>query len=126
MWCDDKIHNTYIVGIALGLISSVLDNVVLVLTSMSLYDVAEYATVLRRIDPEYANFFAVNGQYWHLVSFCGSVGGCLLPIGSVSGYALMKSEGVSIWWYFRHITLKVLVGWLLGLGAYYLIDLWVR
>ncbi len=126
MWCDDKIHNTYIVGIALGLISSVLDNVVLVLTSMSLYDVAEYATVLRRIDPEYANFFAVNGQYWHLISFCGSVGGCLLPIGSVSGYALMKSEGVSIWWYFRHITLKVLVGWLLGLGAYYLIDLWVR
>lgn len=125
-WCDHKIHNIYVLSVALGLISAVLDNIVLVLSSISMYDVAEHASVIRRIDPEYARSFMLNGQYWHLVAFCASVGGCLLPIGSTSGYALMKSEGVTIWWYFRHISGKVLLGWLLGLGVYFLVDLLIR
>lgn len=125
-WCDRHIHNIYIVSVMLGLLSAVLDNIVLVLSSISMYDVAEHLSVIRRIDPEYARSFTLNGQYWHLVAFCASVGGCLLPIGSTSGYALMKSEGVTIWWYFRHISGKVLFGWLVGLGVYFLVDLLIR
>lgn len=125
-WCDKKIHNIYVLSVALGLLSAVLDNIVLVLSSISMYDVAEHVSVLRRIDPEYARSFLVNGAYWQLVAFCASVGGCLLPIGSTSGYALMKSEGVTIWWYFRHISGKVLFGWVLGLAVYFLMDLLVR
>jgi hypothetical protein len=39
---------------------------------------------------------------------------------------LMKSENVSIWWYFRHISGKVMVGWLAGLGVYFFIDSFIR
>lgn len=125
-WCDRYVHNIYILSVVMGLFSAVLDNIVLVLTSISMYDVAEHVSVLRRIDPDYARSFMLNGQYWHLVAFCASVGGCLLPIGSTSGYALMKSEDVTIWWYFRHISGKVLFGWLVGLGVYFLVDLLLR
>ena len=78
------------------------------------------------LDPEYAAAFLENGQYWHLVIYSGCIGGCLLPIGNVCGYALMKAEDVSISWYARHILPKVLVGWLAGLGVYFLVDLWLR
>lgn len=78
------------------------------------------------MDPEYLRSFALNGQYWQLVAYSGGIGGCLLSIGSTAGYALMKSENVSIWWYFRHISGKVMVGWLAGLGVYFFIDSFIR
>ncbi len=125
-WCDSYVHNIYLVSIVLGLLSAVLDNVALVFSSISMYDVAGQADVLHGLDPEYLKSFALNGRYWHLVAYCGSVGGCLLPIGSTSGFALMKSEGVGFWWYVRLISGKVLLGWLLGLGTYFLVDLFMR
>ena len=64
-----------------------------------------------------------NGAYWQLIAFCGGVGGCLLPIGSIAGYALMKNENVSIWWYFRMMTGKVLLGWIAGLVIFFLMNI---
>ena len=52
--------------------------------------------------------------------------GCLLPIGNLSGFLLMKAEEVSIAWYIRHIMPKVLLGWAVGLAVYFLVDLWLR
>ena len=78
------------------------------------------------LDPAYAQAFLQNGQYWHLIIYSGCVAGCLLPIGNVGGFTLMKAEDVSIAWYTRHIMPKVLLGWGLGLGVYFLVDLWLR
>ena len=78
------------------------------------------------LDPVYAESFVQNGQYWHLITLSGCVGGCLLPIGNTAGYALMKSEDVTIWWYLKHITLKVLLGWFVSLGIYFLVDYFLR
>lgn len=126
-WCDEWIHNIYIMSIAMGAISAVLDNIALVLTSINIYPVADSIAALSpTLDPNYAEAFLENGQYWHLVIYSGCIGGCLLPIGNVCGYALMKAEDVSIAWYVRHIMPKVLVGWLAGLGVYFLVDLWLR
>lgn len=121
-WLDKNVHNIYVYSIVLGVISAFLDNVALVLATISMYDVQ----TVTASSSEYIQSFALNGQYWQLVAYCGGVGGSLLSIGSTAGYALMKSEGVSIWWYFRHIFLKVLVGWLAGLGVYFIIDFFVR
>lgn len=126
-WCDEWIHNIYIMSIAMGAISAFLDNIAVVLTAINIYPVAEDISALSpTLDPEYAQAFLQNGQYWHLIIYSGCVAGCLLPIGNVCGYSLMKAEEVSISWYVRHIMPKVLVGWLLGLGVYFLVDLWLR
>lgn len=126
VWCDQYIHNIYVYSLILGGISAFLDNVALVLTSISMYDVVGMTESIPGMDPEYLRSFALNGQYWQLVAYSGGIGGCLLSIGSTAGYALMKSENVSIWWYFRHISGKVMVGWLAGLGVYFFIDSFIR
>lgn len=125
-WCDEWIHNIYIMSVAMGAISSVLDNIALVLTGINIYPVASDVAALSALDPSYAHSFLLNGQYWHLIIYSGCVAGCLLPIGNISGYTLMKSEDVDIRWYTTHIMPKVLLGWLAGLGTYFLVDLWLR
>ena len=126
-WCDEWIHDIYIMSVAIGAISALLDNIALVLTAINIYPVAESITSLSpTLSPEYAASFLQNGQYWHLIIYSGCVAGCLLPIGNVSGFTLMKAEDVSIAWYMRHIMLKVLLGWGVGLGVYFLVDLWLR
>lgn len=119
---DRYLHNIYLISLLLGLVSSVMDNIALVLTSMNMYSVLQPDM----IKAEYMSAFLVNGEYWHLIMLSISVGGCLLPIGSVAGLALMKSEGVTVWWYLRHITLFVLLGWICSLGTYFLVDAFLR
>lgn len=121
-WTDRYIHNIYAMSAAMGLLSALMDNVLLVLTGISIYPLASDTASLT----DYASSFAVNGQYWHLIVLSGCVGGCLLPIGSTSGYALLKSEDMSFLWYVRHISGKVLLGWLLSLGTYFLVDYFLR
>lgn len=126
-WCDEWIHDIYVMSVAMGAISAFLDNIAVVLTAINIYPVAADVSALSpTLDPTYAQSFLENGQYWHLIIYSGCVAGCLLPIGNVCGYSLMKAEGVTVAWYARHIMPKVLVGWLLGLGVYFLVDLWLR
>ncbi len=123
LWCDQYIHNIYILSLALGAVSSIMDNVALVISGISIYPVLDGNTPGMT---EYMQSFVENGQYWHLITLSGCVGGCLLPIGNTAGYALMKSEDVTIWWYFKHITAKVLLGWFCALGIYFLVDYFLR
>ena len=115
-WLNHNVHDIYVISIFLGALSAVFDNIVLVLSAVSICD------VLPEAQTAYQQFFLENGQYWHLVVLSGCIGGCLLPIGSTAGYALMKSEDTSMWWYFRHITGKVLMGWIAALITYFATD----
>ena len=123
-WCDQWIHNIYIMSIAIGCISSVLDNIALVLTAINIYPVLETPALAgSALSPDYLQNFLINGSYWNVIAYSGCVAGCLLPIGNLPGYMLMKAENVGITWYARRILPKVLIGWLLGLGAYFIFDL---
>ena len=106
----------------MGVLSAVLDNVCLVFSAVSIYDVVPCDTVTTA----YQEFFTQNGQYWHLVVLSACIGGCLLPIGCTAGYALIKSEESGIWWYFRHVSGKVLLGWIAALVTYFGVDYFLR
>lgn len=125
LWIDTHIHNIYIVGGILGVVSGIMDNVALVLSGISMYDVLTPEQVAAAKDVAYAALFQQDGAYWQLVALCGGVGACLLPIGSISGYALMKNEKVSIWWYFRVMTGKILLGWLAALVVFFLLNVYL-
>lgn len=122
LWADHYIHNIYLMSVATGLISALMDNISLVLSGISIYSLVPEVEGMT----EYARSFTQNGQYWHLIALSGCVGGCLLPIGNTSGYALMKNEDVSFLWYVRHISGKVLFGWLMALVTYFLVDFFLR
>lgn len=115
--------NLYIMGAMTGVVSAALDNVALVLTGINLYDVVPDAAA----SSDYLTLFTQNGPYWHIIVFCGAVGGCLLPIGNTAGYAFLKMEEKATGtWYLRHIAGKVMLGWVCGLSCYFLIDYFIR
>jgi Na+/H+ antiporter NhaD/arsenite permease-like protein len=86
------------VGVLLGFISSVLDNVPLVAACIKMFS---------------AETYPLDHHLWNLVAFCAGVGGSLLLIGSAPGVALMSMEGMSFGWYFRKVTLPCLIAYLI-------------
>lgn len=112
-WCDTYIHNIYILTAFFGLVSSVFDNIPLIITSCSMYSVQ---------GPEslgYMQAFAQNGDYWNLLSFCTAMGGTLLTIGTVAGFAVTSIERIPFLWYINRFSWMVLTGWGAGLIVYY-------
>ena len=100
-WFDTYVHDIWMTGILAGLLSSVVDTFTIAVSNISLYTVG-------------VGDVAVNGAYWSVIAFTTAVGGCLLTVGSASGLALMRAEHVKIGWYIKHVTPKVLLGWIIG------------
>ena len=116
-WFDYNIHNIWIVGIIAGLISGVVDTFTVAMTGLSMYSVVDTSQLAMWADSDYMENFVQNGAYWKLLVYSTSIGGCLLCLASSSGLALMKMERIHIGWYFKSITPKVAVGWLVGMAV---------
>jgi len=107
-WIDVNIGNVWIVGILMGLLSSLVDSFTIAISGISLYNVVS------------AGDFSLNGTYWLVLAYATAVGGCLLAVGSASGIALMQMEHFRLGWYFKSVAPKVLAGFLAGLAVLYL------
>lgn len=121
-WLNANISNIYIVSLILGLVSSILDNIALVMAGINIFSVLSPETVLNT----YQESFVVDGQYWMLVTLSGCVGGSIFPIGSAAGYALMKTEGMTFMWYVKRVSFFAFIGWLSSLGVFFLVDAFFR
>lgn len=111
-WLEENIDNVYIYGVAVGALSSVMDNVPLMMAGMNLFQVDTVA--------DSASEFVQNGIYWQLLSFCCACGGSLLFVGSLAGQAVLEVENIRFKWYIRHYLWRALVAWLVGLGVFWL------
>lgn len=109
--------NHYLVTGVVGVVSSIVDNVPLVAGCMDMYKVATVDMVAAQ--PELADF-AVDGIFWQLLAYCAGVGGSMLIIGSAAGVVVMGLEKISFGWYLKHITWLAFVGYLAGIGVYWL------
>ena len=119
-WIDYNIHSVWAVGVVSGLLSAVVDTFTIAISDISLYPVLDYAQLGIWADSDYMGNFVINGTYWLIVAFSTAAGGCLLSVGSTSGIALMKMERVKLSWYLKNITMKMLLGWLVGLTVLWL------
>lgn len=111
-WLEQNINNVYIYGVTVGLLSSVMDNVPLMMTGMNLFslDTVEGST----------SEFVQNGTYWQLLSYCCACGGSLLFVGAMAGQALLEVEHIRFKWYIRHYLWRTLLAWMAGLGVFWL------
>jgi len=100
-WFDTYIHALWLMGIGAGLLSSIVDTFTIAISNISLYTVG-------------VGDVATNGAYWKVIAYTTAVGGGMLSVGSISGLALMRAEHVTLAWYVKHVTPKVLLGWILG------------
>lgn len=111
-WLEKNVDNVYIYGLVVGALSSVMDNVPLMMTCMNLFQVDTVAGS--------TSDFIQNGNYWQLLSFCCASGGSLLFVGSMAGQAVLEVENIRFKWYIRHYLWRALVAWLIGLGVFWL------
>ena len=114
-FCDKTVHNVWIMGVATGVVSCVLDSFATCMSFVSIYPVSEVGQIAGQADSDYLPSFVQNGIYWKIIAYCSAMGGNILPLGSVSGLALMRMERIHVGWYFKKVGFVALIGWLLGL-----------
>lgn len=103
-------NGVYSIGVIIGFLSAIVDNVPLVAASMGMYS----------ITPEAGTFFSQDGLFWEFLAYCAGTGGSALIIGSAAGVAVMGLENISFGWYLKKISLFAIVGYLAGAAAYIL------
>ena len=119
-WLDKTVHEAFTIAGAIGILSSVVDNVPLVAACMGMYPVADAAAAAASADPAFAQSFVADGLFWHLLTYCAGVGGSLLIIGSAAGVVAMGLEKINFGWYLKRISLLALSGYLAGIAVIWL------
>ena len=116
-WCDNTVHNVWVMGALAGAASSVLDTFVTSMSFISLHKIVDQASLGMWLDSDYMSLFVKNGIYWKLIAYSSAMGGNFLLVGSVSGLALMKMERIHVWWFFKNVGWMSIMAWALGLGV---------
>lgn len=116
-WLDKSIGNDYLVTGAIGILSSIVDNVPLVAGAMKMYTIT--TAEMLAANPDLANL-AVDGVFWQLLAYCAGVGGSMLIIGSAAGVVVMGLEHISFGWYMKNVTWIAFVGYVAGILCYWL------
>ena len=89
-YMDKTIGNINVIVIAIGLLSSVIDNVPLVAAGMGMYDMQTFPT---------------DHYFWSFLAYCAGTGGSCLIFGSAAGVAAMGMEKISFIWYLKKILI---------------------
>ena len=107
-------EDIYAINSIIGILSSVVDNVPLVASAMGMYTI-EPSTATGVLQN-----FAQDGDFWNLLAYCAGTGGSILIIGSAAGVVIMGLEKITFGWYLRHFSWLALMGYIPGIGIYYL------
>ena len=107
--------NPYLVTLAIGFLSAVVDNVPLVAGCMGMYDVV-------MTGPDVA-LYGIDGKFWELLAYSGGIGGSMLIIGSAAGVVVMGLQKISFGWYLKHFSWIACLGFLAGILTYWIQDI---
>ena len=121
---EEKVHNIYAITMAIGTLSSTVDNSALVAGTMGMYEIVTPEALSAITDPAklaYMKYFAFDGSFWELLAYCAGTGGSILIIGSAAGVAAMGLTKIEFMWYLKKFSLLVILGYLSGFLAYFLI-----
>lgn len=113
---NTRVHNIYFISSIIGFLSSIIDNVPLVAAAMGMYPIVTSDS----LTSSYMLNFIPDGHFWQLIAYCAGTGGSILIIGSAAGVVVMGLEKINFIWYLKHITWLTLLGFLAGIGIYYL------
>jgi Na+/H+ antiporter NhaD/arsenite permease-like protein len=125
-WLDENLGNIFLIDLAIGALSAIVDNVPLVAGAMGMYPIEDAASIAAMTDPAaiaYASNFVQDGLFWEFLAYCAGTGGSILIIGSAAGVAAMGMEKIDFIWYMKRISLLALLGYIAGAGVYYLQSL---
>ena len=104
-WLEDAVGNVVLLGLIIGLLSAVIDNVPLVAAAQGMYTL---------------DHFTIDSFFWQFLAYCAGTGGSALIVGSAAGVAAMGLEGVNFFWYLRKMSFLAVAGYLAGAMVYVL------
>ena len=104
-WFNDHLRNQNTIAMAIGLLSSIVDNVPLVAAAMGMYDM---------------NQFPTDHYFWEFLAYTTGTGGSVLIIGSAAGVAAMGLEKINFIWYLKRMSWLALLGFFSGAAVYIL------
>jgi Na+/H+ antiporter NhaD/arsenite permease-like protein len=102
---SSNLKNDYLIGIALGLLSAIVDNVPLVAASQGMYDLSVYPT---------------DHPFWVFLALTTGTGGSAIIIGTAAGVAVMGIEQIDFMWYLKKIGWLALIGFAAGITVFLL------
>ena len=102
---SSTLKNDYLIGVALGLLSAIVDNVPLVAASQGMYDLTAYPT---------------DHPFWEFLALTTGTGGSAVIIGTAAGVAVMGIEQIDFMWYLKKIGWLALVGFAGGVAVFLL------
>lgn len=97
------LKNDYFIGTALGVLSSIVDNVPLVAASQGMYELSTYPT---------------DHPFWLFLALTTGTGGSMIIIGSAAGVAVMGIQDINFTWYLKKIGWLALIGFLAGISVF--------
>ena len=103
-YLSNSLHNDYLIGIALGMLSSIVDNVPLVAAAQGMYDLSTYPT---------------DHPFWEFLALTTGTGGSAIIIGSAAGVAVMGIEQINFIWYLKKISWLAIVGFIAAIAVFY-------
>ena len=121
---DETFGNIYLINATIGILSAIVDNVPLVAGAMGMYEIVDPAMLasMPADQAAYMSHFVVDGTFWELLAFTAGTGGSILIIGSAAGVAAMGMEKIDFIWYMKNISYLAFIGYVAGIGAFYLQD----
>lgn len=115
-WLRVSLNDVFLIDLAIGLLSAIVDNVPLVAASMGMYDIVPAAAAT----DAWSAMFVQDGIFWQFLAYCAGTGGSALIIGSAAGVAVMGLERIDFVWYLKKISLLAVLGYFAGAGVYLL------
>lgn len=106
LWMDAHLGDKDRVITFMGIASAVIDNVPLTAASIGMYPLTSYP---------------MDARIWPMIAYCVGTGGSILIIGSAAGVVVMGMERMNFLWYLRRVSLPVLIGYLAGIIAFFMI-----
>lgn len=110
---NENLGNIYLIDLAIGVLSAIVDNVPLVAGAMGMYPVEAAGAT------GYAAAFVQDGTFWEFLAYTAGTGGSILIIGSAAGVAAMGLEKIDFIWFMKKISWLALVGYFAGAATYY-------
>jgi len=108
---ETNLPNTNMMIIAIGILSSIVDNGSLVAATQGMFPITQ---------------FPMDNSLWEFIALCAGTGGSMMIIGSASGIAIMEKEKMTFMWYFKKITPLAIAGYIAGIVTYLVINLLIH
>ncbi|MBS1731287.1 MAG: sodium:proton antiporter NhaD [Bacteroidetes bacterium] len=105
VYLDHTLKNNYLIGTALGLLSSIVDNVPLVAAAQGMYPMESFPT---------------DHAFWEFIALTCGTGGSIIIIGSAAGVAAMGIEQIEFMWYLKKICWLAILGFFSGIFVFML------